>query len=289
MAEEPAFKPGESVLSFHGPLLYESKILAAEIRPNLSGEQSMLYLNHYKGWNRSWDEWIPADRIKPMNDVNIELQKSLVEIAASKKSGKRTSEKQEKVVEPSSKKRRQVDPPSAEEANAVGTVELKIVIPDNCKILLVNDWHTIVTKKKISVIPASPTITEILDAYNTQVKGTKAKAVANEVCSGLKLYFEHGCGPLLLYKQERPQYDELIGEQEDVQLCTKYGVVHLLRLFVKLPTMMQSAGVGSKGMIYLIKCFQDILRFTSNNYVPESTSDWYQSCSASYEEKVEKS
>jgi len=287
------FAPGEVVLAFHGPLLYEGKILSSELRTDAAGDETMLYLNHYKGWNRSWDEWLPADRIKKMDAANLELQKSLIErMSKGKKTGKRAHgggpDGKHKTSSEPSKKRRGEQPGPGEAPNALRMIELKLVIPDEVKLLLVEDWYHVVPQKKVVSLPQSSTISDILADYVSMVQGEKAKGVATEVASGLKLYFEHGCGSMLLYKQERPQFDELISEDENVRLCEMYGVAHLLRLFIKLPSMMQSAGVGPKGMVYLVKCFQDILQFVKANHLPDSVADSYQECSASYMEKAKK-
>jgi mortality factor 4-like protein 1 len=39
--------PGEKVLCFHGPLIYEAKCLEAEIK-----DKQIRYYTHYAGWNK---------------------------------------------------------------------------------------------------------------------------------------------------------------------------------------------------------------------------------------------
>ncbi|KAH3901643.1 uncharacterized protein SCODWIG_03912 [Saccharomycodes ludwigii] len=97
-------------LAFHGPLLYEAKILCkcnkmvddtllydyynsrnrrmmvkTSTRPTEVKEPNKdllrifneLYYVHYKGWKNTWDEWIGMDRIREYNKENLRLQKSL--------------------------------------------------------------------------------------------------------------------------------------------------------------------------------------------------------------------
>ncbi|CDO92625.1 unnamed protein product [Kluyveromyces dobzhanskii CBS 2104] len=107
-------------LCYHGPLLYEAKVLrvfdeknqtltskeytdlsvddeSAELdRPPEHMRQGQCFYVHYQGWKSSWDEWVGLDRIRPYNEENLALKKSLVEkaresknSAAKKKTGAR--------------------------------------------------------------------------------------------------------------------------------------------------------------------------------------------------------
>lgn len=91
------FEVGGKCLAYHGPLLYEAKILR-RWNPKLekveysvplkSGEEDGLpesmnreefyYYIHYQGWKSSWDEWVSVDRIMELTEANIELKKQLV-------------------------------------------------------------------------------------------------------------------------------------------------------------------------------------------------------------------
>ena len=57
--------------------------------------------------------------------------------------------------------------------------------------------------------------------------------VAGAVAAGVKDYFEHALPSLLLYKAERPQFDETAAL--DALFCDQYGIEHLLRLFSLWP------------------------------------------------------
>lgn len=52
-----------------------------------------------------------------------------------------------------------------------------------------------------------------------------------QTIQGLKLYFHHLLGSMLLYRSERKQYSEMGGSNKNV--ADIYGAQHLLRLFGK--------------------------------------------------------
>jgi mortality factor 4-like protein 1 len=76
------FDINERVLCYHGPMLYDAKILKREDvteRPHGStGQIGPHYFVHYKGWKASYDEWLAIDRIKKYNEEGLKLQKDLL-------------------------------------------------------------------------------------------------------------------------------------------------------------------------------------------------------------------
>ncbi|NWS14700.1 MO4L1 protein, partial [Pachyramphus minor] len=134
------FLPGERVLCFHGPLLYEAKCVKVAIK-----DKQVKYFIHYSGWNKNssasevsessflfasvlfrfsaedshWDEWVPESRVLKYVDTNLqkqkELQKANQEQYAEGKMrgaapGKKTSGLQQKNVEVKTKKNKQKTP-----------------------------------------------------------------------------------------------------------------------------------------------------------------------------------
>jgi mortality factor 4-like protein 1 len=78
MSDSVEFEKDEKVLCFHGPMLYEAKILKLELwtnRPDLL--EGTFYFVHYRGWKQSWDEWVPNTRLRKLNAVNLALQQEL--------------------------------------------------------------------------------------------------------------------------------------------------------------------------------------------------------------------
>jgi len=66
------FAEGEKVLCYHGPLLYEAKVLKVQVKDKVPQ-----FLVHYSGWNKTWDEWVPESRGAKWNDANLQKQKEL--------------------------------------------------------------------------------------------------------------------------------------------------------------------------------------------------------------------
>lgn len=93
---QETFRPGARVLAYHGPLVYEAKVLKYHERDSLDvdlGEDETeplannkipgflldcnAYFLHYKGWNLKWDEWVSSGRILEFNDDNLGLSREL--------------------------------------------------------------------------------------------------------------------------------------------------------------------------------------------------------------------
>lgn len=125
------FALGGRCLAFHGPLMYEAKILkiwdpsskmytsipndkpggssqaTKEIKPQKLGEDESIpeeiingkcFFIHYQGWKSSWDEWVGYDRIRAYNEENIAMKKRLANEA--KEAKKSLLEQQKKRSSP---------------------------------------------------------------------------------------------------------------------------------------------------------------------------------------------
>ncbi|KAJ1908950.1 Esa1p-associated factor [Tieghemiomyces parasiticus] len=82
------FKDNEKVLCFHGPMLYEAKVLKADYwtgEDSDEDEEGPHYLVHYKGWKQTWDEWVPEPRVLKYDAENLDRQKRLKVMHTTKK------------------------------------------------------------------------------------------------------------------------------------------------------------------------------------------------------------
>ncbi|RKO84807.1 chromo domain-like protein, partial [Blyttiomyces helicus] len=110
--EEPAFSENETVLCFHGPLMYEAKILKIEYRKSEDSPDVLTpyYRVHYRGWKKNWDEWVPESRVLKFTDEN-QKQQSEIEASLSptktKPSGKAGGDKRKMSVGGPKKKRKE--------------------------------------------------------------------------------------------------------------------------------------------------------------------------------------
>lgn len=96
MPEGDKYRPGSLVLAYHGPLVYEAKVLkyrekGKQFVETGDGKSEPLtanripkflvdddtYFLHYKGWSSKWDEWVSTERILELNDANLGLSREL--------------------------------------------------------------------------------------------------------------------------------------------------------------------------------------------------------------------
>ncbi|KAI9004104.1 MRG-domain-containing protein [Gaertneriomyces semiglobifer] len=87
---DPPYKEGETILCYHGPLLYEAKVLKANAFSTDELEATtdpkalsditipgQYYYIHYKGWNTKWDSWVPQSRTLKLTKENLKKQLEL--------------------------------------------------------------------------------------------------------------------------------------------------------------------------------------------------------------------
>ncbi|KAL7411805.1 MRG-domain-containing protein [Mrakia frigida] len=239
---------GERVLCFHGPLLYEAKLLKAmERESSVKGVMEMQYWVHYKGWKQSWDEYVPGSRLFKLNEESLAKQKGLVDAApgpstkasgsshpiASGSGGGRNKGREE-MISGSSHGPRKRAREGESEGDYMRRPEVKIPIPEVLKVQLVDDWEAVTKNNQIVILPRTPTVAELIQQYKAyaidrihnpsanpsssshryhvsssrRADATKSIAILTEVLSGLQLYFDRSLGANLLYRFERPQYVE---------------------------------------------------------------------------------
>lgn len=140
------FEIGGKCLAYHGPMLYEAKILRVwdpesekvsvlregevvvaeeESEEGASGIPAELvgspcYFVHYQGWKSTWDEWIGPERIHEYNEENLALKKSLVEEARNAKRLQQEQQRRKKAAASGSAGRRGRPPDAAKGAGKKG-------------------------------------------------------------------------------------------------------------------------------------------------------------------------
>lgn len=258
---------GDDMLAHHGPMIYQGKILKKEKRAGKDGgPDDWQYFVHYQGWNKKWDEWILRDRMMPLNDESRKIQK---EHNAKKRKSEQEAKDKKKEAElkagggAANAKKRKIDTTRELEDDA-GEAVVKLPIPFGLKKQLVDDWEAVTREPRHLVsLPRSPTVTSLLADYVEAKRRKFPTQVANyqEVCDGVKLYFDRALGTILLYSHERAQYDEQRKAQPDTAMSDVYGAEHLLRLFVRLPYLLAQTDLDEAEMAQIQAKLGDLLKY----------------------------
>lgn len=263
LANVSQFEEGEKVLANHKGRFYEAKVLEVAFKDN-----EWNYYVHYIGWNKSWDEWIGHDCVLKHNEENLEKQgvKQGVKSAMAWRVSK-MKPRCPNVARGRKRKQDSVD-------NAVSPMEENLVPSDNLLTFnippalrkqLTDDCKFVTQMQKLVELPRSPSVDDILKKY-ADSKLDKHGRLSNsveEILKGLRCYFDNALPVMLLYNNERKQYEETICG--DVSPSSVYGAEHLLRLFVKLPELLIHVKMAEETLKELQDEFVDILRFLRNN------------------------
>lgn len=169
-----------------------------------------------------------------------------------------------------SRKKRRTDTSVETEDQYISKVEVKIKIPDELKPWLVDDWDAINRQNKLLDIPAKKTVKDIIEDYMQFKKASKAntqnkEAAITDVTCGLISYFNVMLGSQLLYKSERPQYADILQKYPDRPMSDIYGSFHLLRLFVRLGSMLAFTSLDEKSVALLLVNITDFQKYLVKN------------------------
>ena len=101
-----------------------------------------------------------------------------------------------------------------QEENFLSRPSIRIVVPDNIKALLVDDWENVTKQLLLVPLPSRRPANYIIDTYWNEEKvnrrlGSAEADILQEFCVGLKVYFEKSLGKILLYRFERSQLNDV--------------------------------------------------------------------------------
>ncbi|KAG6372632.1 MRG-domain-containing protein [Boletus reticuloceps] len=278
------FTVNERVLCYHGPLIYEAKVLKTEMwdetNTKLAGVGPHFFV-HYKGWKQTWDEWVPVARLLKFNETNVALQKALSSQASQAASSSGAGSKKGAGGSGSGGAGGGTGPGTGrggrkdgrgtkrgrEEDDSNRKPEMKMNVPEVLKVLLVDDWEAITKNNQLVSLPRTPNVIEILQEFKDL---RDPDLVLPTIISGLTVYFDRSLGANLLYRFERPQYAEIrktyvtgptvkVGQEKD--MSSIYGAEHLLRMLVSLPQMVVSSTMDAES-IGLVKDYVNELLST---------------------------
>ncbi|KAI9804812.1 MAG: hypothetical protein M1825_001180 [Sarcosagium campestre] len=241
-ANQPLYAKDEKVLCFHHELLYEAKVMEPVLENPDDKKSPWKYKVHYKGWKNTWDDLVPADRLRKDTEENRELAQNLrwdlkeqTRLQNAKKSqtasvGKkrggmtggsdfssaRGSEERHSSVQAMGPRgiKRGRDFDIEREENTHVTPRILLPLPPHLKSLLVDDWESITKNLQLVPLPSPHPVNSILSEYLAQEMpkrraGSADADVLEEVVHGLREYFDKCLGRLLLYRFEREQFAEV--------------------------------------------------------------------------------
>ena len=116
-------------------------------------------------------------------------------------------------------------------------------MPETLKAVLVDDWEKVTREHRLVPLPSKAPVSLFLKNYAAaeavnRRAGSAELDILEEVVAGVKEYFNKSLGRILLYRQERPQWQELYpqlvkgtGDLAGRAVADVYGVEHLCRLF----------------------------------------------------------
>ncbi|XP_027148404.1 protein MRG1-like isoform X2 [Coffea eugenioides] len=264
------YQEGELVLAYHNQRVYPAKIMKVDLLLN-----EWRYSVHYPGWKKSWDEVVGMDRLMKYTEENRQKQQEhnkKQEMESNAKPGSK-----QKILTGYSGlttagargKKRRSGSVQMEKAMLLTEKRVNIHIPPGLKKLLVHDWECVTHLGKLVKLPCSPNVDEVLSKYyDYRLKkddgdGCRLTGSVGEVVNGLRRYFDKALPAMLLYKNERQQYEEAI--TDNIAPSAVYGAEHLLRLFVKLPDILHSADIEDTILLELQEYLVDFLKFLQKN------------------------
>ncbi|KAG6874050.1 hypothetical protein C0995_006907 [Termitomyces sp. Mi166 len=308
------FTSNERVLCYHGPLIYEAKVLKVENFTDantITGALGPHCFVHYKGWKQTWDEWVPHSRLLKYNETNIELQKSLQKNNAHASTSGGSSSRGPKAGPREGaggarggtrKDGTRGTKRGRDEDDSNRKPELKLNLPEILKVVLVDDWEAVTKNQQLVLLPREPTVIGLLDEFAAYIVRTKPAHLRDpallipSIVSGLIVYFDRSLGANLLYRFERPQFADvrrqyktgqqvIIGQEKEPSAV--YGAEHLLRMLVSLPGMIANSSLDPESVALVRDYVNELLawmaRERSRIFLAEyeQTSIQYQNISRS--------
>lgn len=140
--------------------------------------------------------------------------------------------------------------------------EIQNLVPDELKIILVDDWEMITKNNKLVILSGKHTVKSVLDDFgdylNTEFKDDlKELSILHEITESIRHCFDQCVGIFVLYRYERPQYNDLLGKG-DINFSEIYDAIFLLRLLSIFPSILMLNNV-EPNVIKISKAYLDII------------------------------
>jgi mortality factor 4-like protein 1 len=215
-------------------------------------QQQWLFFIHYQGWNSRYDQWHSPDSIRipsPMNGTNNTTNEN--EASA-------TTVSTAPHMDAASRKRHSSSappPPSSELSprKRRSPYAQYCALPFTLKTVLVDEWDFLHRSRLLHVLPSPVPIRKVLQHFLKKKSSTDTELVT-AFGLGLTDLFTSALPTMLLYPLERPQYQTVVlpllspshEGKKPLELLDIYGCEFLLRLYVRLPTLLAQVPLPSK-------------------------------------------
>ena len=133
------------------------------------------------------------------------------------------------------------------------------------RLVVAHDWEQIVGKPiHWAPLPRKPCVADLLQTYAaTKRQGGAHGQAWRDFAGCLISYFDAALPRLLLYRQERQQYDlRARGRGAPSRL---YGAEHLVRLIIKLPKLLAQTNLAKGEIPRLKRKIEDLLKYLRQN------------------------
>ncbi|KAE9586831.1 hypothetical protein Lal_00004581 [Lupinus albus] len=257
--DSPPYAEGEKVFAYHSNRLYEAKVMRLDYK-----QKSWKFYVHYLGWKNSWDEWVDMASLMKHTEESKRKKDELDEKLGNDKNTKFARAGKTSNAAKGRKRRNESSSKGKSEANSDKLTTIQI--PPTLKKQLVDDCEFVTHLGKLVKLPRTPNVNDILKMYLDQrlKKHGSVSDSVEEIMNGLGSYFDKALPVILLYNNERHQYQEAC--PNNITPSSIYGAEHLLRLLVKLPESMADAGIEKETVKEIQEQTVDFLRFLQRNH-----------------------
>jgi mortality factor 4-like protein 1 len=221
----------------------------------------------------SWDDWVPQDRLRKVTEDNLQLANNIrkemsnMYNEARNKNPRKPTKARESVdvtssPAPASRKRNR-DQETQKEESYENNIVIDVNLPDLLHATLVDDWENVTKHLQLAKVPHDIPVNQVFDewfAYEAKQRAPDTTSIdkLKEVIAGLKVYFKHTLGKLLLYRFERFQYVDIYYRTQDPtdELAGKnmgdiYGPEFLLRMLSQMPEFASHSGMSRQDLLLL--------------------------------------
>eukprot|EP01038_Epipyxis_sp_PR26KG_P004066 gene4066-5810_t len=142
----------------------------------------------------------------------------------------------------------------------------KINMPFSLKKHLVDEWH-VVTKEpfRLMQMPAKVTVEQVIQDFIETKKEIEQGARYKDLMEGLLAYFDKALPSILLYRQERAQFDRLMENNIGKTPSQIYGAAFLLRFYVRLPKLLTNVFMSTSELNDVLSKLNEFLKFVQKN------------------------